>query len=75
LALGLPRFFDHKRVRESVKEHLAILDAIEGRDGVVAQRVLCEHLSKGSEVRARIFTDLAASSPLHTMLDMGGRQE
>ncbi len=75
LALGLPRFFDHERVRESVKEHLAILDAIEGRDGVMAQKVLCEHLSKGSEVRARIFTDLAASSPLRAMLDVGGGQE
>jgi len=61
LALALPRFYDHQRVRESVQEHLAILDAIEAGDGVAARRHICGHLSKGSEVRTRIFADLAKS--------------
>lgn len=63
LALGLPRFYDHDRVYASVEEHLAILDAIEAGDGAAAQRLMCAHLSKGSEVRLRIFADLAGASP------------
>ena len=63
LALHLPRYFDHDRVRESVNEHLAILEAIERADGQAAQRLICDHLSKGLEVRARIFRSLAEYAP------------
>lgn len=61
LALRLPRYYDHARVHESVKEHLAILEAIEAGDGQEARRLVVEHLSKGSEVRSRIFAELAKS--------------
>ncbi len=70
LALALPRFYDHQRVRESVEEHLAILDAIEAGDGVAARRHICDHLSKGSEVRSRIFADLAKSRRPSTARDL-----
>ena len=58
LALELPRFFDPARVRESVPEHLAILDAAGAGDAPAAQRLIVEHLAKGAEARTRIF-DLA----------------
>jgi len=61
LALRLPRYYDHTRVRESVKEHLDILEAIEAGDRPEARRLICVHLSKGSEVRSRIFAELAQS--------------
>ncbi|MDA1091122.1 MAG: GntR family transcriptional regulator [Proteobacteria bacterium] len=63
VALGLPRYYDHDRVRESVTEHLAILKAIERGDGQAAQRMICDHLSKGLEVRTRIFNSLAKYAP------------
>ena len=63
LALHLPRYFDHDRVRESVQEHLSILEAIERSDGQAAQRLICDHLSKGLEVRTRIFRSLAKYAP------------
>ena len=63
LALHLPSYFDHDQVRESVQEHLAILEAIERGDGQAAQRLICDHLSKGLEVRARIFRSLAEHAP------------
>lgn len=63
VALGLPRYYDHDRVRESVQEHLAILEAIERGDGQAAQRLICDHLSKGLEVRTRIFKSLAEYAP------------
>lgn len=63
VAMRLPRYYDHERVRESVAEHLAVLDAIERGDGQTAQRLICEHLSKGLEVRTRIFKRLAHFTP------------
>ena len=63
VALGLPRYYDHDRVRESVNEHLAILEAIERGDGQAAQRLICDHLTKGLEVRTRIFRSLAEYAP------------
>lgn len=59
VALGRPRFYDQVRVRESVKEHLAILEAIEGGDGQAGQRLIREHLSKGLKVRIRILSSSA----------------
>ena len=61
LALALPRYFDHARVHESVAEHLGILEAIEARDGAEARRRICEHLTKGVEVRTRIVADMATA--------------
>ena len=63
VALGLPRYYDHDRVRESVNEHLAILEATERGDGQAAQRLICDHLTKGLEVRTRIFRSLAEYAP------------
>ena len=60
VTLGLPRFYNHERVRESVKEHLAILDTIECSDGAKARQLICDHLIKGLDVRSRIFEQLAA---------------
>jgi len=63
LALHLPRYFDHERIRESVQEHLAILKAIEHGNGQAAQWLICDHLSKGLEVRTRKFRSLAKCAP------------
>ena len=62
VALALPRFFDPERVRESVSEHLAILEAIEARDAAAAQRLIRDHLAKGAEVRSRIVSDMTRST-------------
>ena len=69
VALGLPRYYDHDRVRESVQEHLAILEAIECGDGQAAQRLICDHLSKGLEVRTRIFRSLSEYAPYARAFD------
>jgi len=55
IALGMPRHHDPDRVFESAREHLEILEAIEARDGARAQTLICDHLSKGLEVRTRLF--------------------
>jgi DNA-binding GntR family transcriptional regulator len=59
VALALPRFFDPDRVRESVAEHLAILDAIAARDAALAQRLIRAHLERGADVRGRIVAEIA----------------
>jgi DNA-binding GntR family transcriptional regulator len=58
LALALPRFFDEQRVKQSVVEHLSILEAIERKDGALARRRMCAHLDKGVEARVRILSKL-----------------
>ena len=58
VALGLPRFYDHERVHASVKEHLAILEAIENLDGRKAQQLMRDHLARGLDARMRIFESL-----------------
>lgn len=58
VALGLPRFYDHDRVQSSVREHLAILEAIENRESRKAQQLMGDHLSKGLDARMRIFESL-----------------
>ncbi|MGH8662821.1 MAG: GntR family transcriptional regulator [Burkholderiales bacterium] len=60
LALGLPRTYDHARVRESVSEHLAILEAVEARDGERAQSLIIEHLARGLDARLKIFSRFKA---------------
>ena len=57
LALALPRYVDHERVRQEVPEHLGILEAIEAGDGEMAERLMRDHLIKGAEARRRIFAD------------------
>ena len=59
LALALPRFFDYQRVKQSVVEHLSILEAIERTDGAVARKRICAHLAKGVETRVRILSELS----------------
>lgn len=61
VTLGLPRYYNHDWVHESVKEHLAILETIENRDAVMARQLICDHLMKGLEVRSRIFDSLASA--------------
>jgi len=51
LAFGLPRHQDTGALQDSLKEHLAIFDAIENRDCSSAQRAMHEHLAHGLEVR------------------------
>jgi len=62
LALGLPRTYDHERVRESVSEHLAILEAIEARDADRAQSLIVDHLARGLDARLKIFARLKAGT-------------
>ncbi len=69
VAFGLPRFYDHDRIRESVKEHLTILEAIECGDGQAARRLICDHLTKGPKVRTRIFNSLAGYTPNNKTFD------
>ena len=63
IALGMPRHHDPARVFESAREHLAILEAIEARDGEKAQRLICDHLHKGLEVRTRLFQGASRQLP------------
>jgi len=63
VALGLPRFYDHDRVQSSVQEHLAVLDAIEARDGRQARQLMCDHLVQGLDARMRIFESLRGDRP------------
>jgi DNA-binding GntR family transcriptional regulator len=69
VAFGLPRHYDQDRIYESVHEHLAILETIEGGDGQAAQRLIRGHLSKGLEIRIRIFNNLAKYTPDARVLD------
>ena len=59
----MPRYFDHARVHESVAEHLGILGAIEAGNRKAARRLICEHLIRGADVRARIVAEMAQSRP------------
>jgi len=59
VALGLPRYYDPDWVRQSVSEHLEILQAIESGDGDQAAVLISDHLGHGMSVRARIFDRLA----------------
>src|SRR5262245_62871506 len=58
LALALPRFFDHHRVKQSVVEHLSILEAIERQDAALARKRISAHLAKGVQARVRILSTL-----------------
>ena len=55
VALEMPRHGDPGRVFESAREHLEILEAIEARNGELAQRLICDHLHRGLEARTRLF--------------------
>ncbi len=71
IALGMPRHHQPERVFETVREHLEILEAINARDGELAQKLMCEHLQKGLEVRTRLFQSRSEYAP--TAIPMGGR--
>lgn len=64
IAFGLPRFYDHERVKESVSEHLSVLRAIEAGDGALAQKLICDHLTAGLLGRVRIFEDIQRLKPI-----------
>lgn len=61
--LTLPTHYDPDWVRQSVGEHLGILDAITSGDGVKAQQVMVDHISRGLDARMRIFQNLTKYSP------------
>lgn len=63
IALGMPRYHQPDRVFESVREHLEILEAIEAGDGEQAQKLMCDHLHKGLEVRTRLFQSRSDYTP------------
>ena len=63
IALGMPRHHDPQRVFKSAAEHLEILEAIEARNGEEAQRLICDHLHKGLEVRTRLFQGISRPCP------------
>jgi len=69
VAFGLPRYYNQDQIYESVHEHLAILEMIEGGDGQAAQRLIRDHLSKGLDIRTRIFKNLAEYTPDARVLD------
>ncbi len=63
IALGIPRHHRPDRVFESVREHLEILEAIEAGDGEQAQKLMCDHLHRGLEVRTRLFQSRGDYAP------------
>jgi len=58
VAFNLPRHFDHRWIRHSVKAHLAILEAIEIRDAPLSKKLMRNHLREGLEIRLRIMNRL-----------------
>lgn len=64
IALGMPRHHDPYRVFESTSEHLEILEAINARNGELAQKLICDHLHKGLEVRTRLFQSEKSYAPM-----------
>ena len=59
LAFRLPRHFNADWIRDSVEQHLAILEAIEDQDAHRAQSLMWAHLREGLEVRMEITRTLA----------------
>ena len=55
IAFERPRYYDHTRVRETVGEHLEILNAIEAGKGDAARKLICAHLTKGLEARMALL--------------------
>lgn len=64
LAFIFPYGSDEAAIRQAFEEHLAILDAIEQRDAAGAQRLMCEHLTSGLELRMRVFDSLQGFEPM-----------
>lgn len=56
--LTLPAHYDPAWVKQSVGEHLDILDAISSGDATKAQQVMVDHISRGMTARMRIFQNL-----------------
>lgn len=71
IALGLPRHHDPDRVFDSAREHLEILDAIEARNGALAQKLICRHLQKGLEVRTQLFQGVSRDIPAAITMPAG----
>lgn len=58
IAFGLPRHNSTDQLRDTLKEHLAILEAVERGDGPGAQAAMWEHLEHGLQVRLRNFEQM-----------------
>ena len=54
---------------ERDRAYRGLLDLILGGDGQVAQRLIRDHLSKGLDIRTRIFKNLAEYTPDARVLD------
>lgn len=72
IALGMPRHHDPARVFESTREHLEILEAIQARNGELAQKLICAHLHKGLDVRTRMFQSRTDYAPTAIPTSMEG---
>ncbi len=58
IAFGLPRHSGTHQMRDTLKEHLTILEAVERGDGPGAQAAMLEHLEHGLQVRTCAFDDM-----------------
>ncbi len=54
LVFHLPRYFDLDLARETLEEHIAILDAVEKREAQRASDLMAAHLSRGLDLRVRL---------------------
>lgn len=64
LALRLTRQYDHRRVHQTIHEHLAVLDAIEAGEPELAEQRMRHHLANALQARLRIFTRLGSGGPV-----------
>lgn len=62
IVFGLPQQNSTDQLRDTLKEHLAILDAVERGDAVGAQTAMQEHLEHGLQVRIRNFESIGIKS-------------
>lgn len=62
-ALTLPRYYEPEWVMKALDEHIQILKAIIGRDSMLAQSRIIEHMAAGFETRLKIIGRLDGYSP------------
>jgi len=63
IAFGLPGHNSTDQLRDTLKEHLHILEAIERGDSSGAQAAMLEHLEHGLQVRLHALEDMNAARP------------
>ncbi|MCW2308499.1 GntR family transcriptional regulator [Rhodobium gokarnense] len=54
LVFHLPRYYDHDLARETLQEHIAILEAVENRHSQHASELMAAHLSRGLDLRIKL---------------------